>query len=170
MTSAPASLSHFHWRPKLTEDWLPRCNALDMRVRALGANSPPAEFDAIAIEARQLAGHALGPDEHLKIERLGQRMVSQHDRFSGLRPLRGGLMSNGTVSHLIPALSAAGLVRGLLVEAFEIPYQWMLRRAYGREETDQSGLSDALAPADFPARADASVVMLDENAFRGPDV
>jgi FkbH-like protein len=170
MTSAPASLSQFQWRPKLTEDWLPRCNALDMRVRALDVNSPAAEFDAIAVEARQLAGHALGPDEHLKIERLGQRMVSQHDRFSGLRHLRVGLMSNGTVAHLIPALSAAGLVRGLLVEAFEIPYQWMIRRAYDRAEPGPSAPSDALAPAGLFGRTDASVIMLDEYAFRGADV
>jgi FkbH-like protein len=169
MTPAPSSLSHFPWRPRLTEDWLPRCNALDMRIRALGANSPATEFDAIAIEARQLAGHALGANENLKMERLGQRMMSHHDRFSGLRHLRVGLVSNGTVAHLIPALSAAGLVRGLLVEAFEIPYQWMIRRAYDREEPGQSALPDAPAPADISVRADASVIMLDENAFRGPE-
>jgi hypothetical protein len=49
------SLADFPWRPRLTADWLPHSSALDMRVRALEANTPAAEFDAISIEARRLA-------------------------------------------------------------------------------------------------------------------
>jgi FkbH-like protein len=159
----------------MAEDWPQRCGALDARLRALSENSPAAEFDAISIEARRLAGHALGPHENLKIERLARRMLAQHARFAGLRHFRVGLISNCTVSHLIPPLSAAGLVRGLLVEAFEVPYEWVVRRAHERDkhgEFARAGASlrpSASLRADVPARADASVIIFDENAFRGSD-
>jgi FkbH-like protein len=157
--------AQFSWRPKLTQDWLSRWDELESRIRLLDGKSAAAEFDAISIEARQLAGHALGPHENLKMERLARRMLAQHERFAGLRHLRVGVISNRTVSHLIAPLAAAGLVRGLLVEAIEVPYESVLRRAFDRENVgeDVSRGVGNLVPAD------ASVIILDEGAFRGPD-
>lgn len=167
LTVLPEQLAaaQFSWRPKLTPDWLSRCGELEKRIRMLDEKSPAAEFDAISIEARRLAGHALGPHENLKMERLVRRMLAQHERFAGLRHFRVGVISNRTVSHLISPLAAAGLVRGLLVEAVEVPYESVLRRAFDRENVgeDASSASGNLVPAD------ASVIMLDEGAFRGPD-
>ena len=161
--------SPFSWRPKMTEDWLQRCSVLDTRIRALDEKSPAAEFDAISIEARRLAGHALGPRENLKMERLARRMVAQHGRFAGLTPFRVGLISNRTVSHLIAPLSAAGLVRGLLVDAFEVPYAWVVRRAHDRDKSGEFARAGASPHAHIPVRAEASVIILDENAFGGSD-
>jgi FkbH-like protein len=163
------SSSYFAWRPKLTEDWLQRCGVLDTRVRALNEKSPAAEFDAILIEVRQLAGQALGPHEHLKMEQLARLMLAHHERWAGLRHFRVGLISNRTVSHLIRPLSAAGLVRGLLVEAFEIPYDWVVRQAHDRVKRGDSAPAAAFLRAGISMRADASVVILDESAFRGSD-
>lgn len=64
----------------------------DMRVRALNEKSPAAEFDAILIEVRQLAGQALGPHEHLKMEQLARLMLAHHERWAGLRHFRVGLI------------------------------------------------------------------------------
>jgi FkbH-like protein len=163
------SSSDFSWRPKLAEDWPVRCGKLDKRIRELDEKSPPAEFDAISIEARQLAGQALGPHENLKMERLVRRMLAQQQRFAGLRHLRIGLISNRTVSHLISPLSAAGLVRGLLVEAFEVPYEWVVRRTHDRDKPDELARTAASMRTNIPVRADASVVIFDESAFRGSD-
>jgi FkbH-like protein len=163
------SSSHFSWRPKLAADWLLRCGALDTRIRALNEKSPAAEFDAISIEARQLAGQALGPHEHLKMEQLAGRMLAHHERLAGLRHFRVGLIGNRTISHLIPPLSAAGLVRGLLVEAFEVPYDWVVRRAHHRDKPGEPARADAFLRGGVPVRADASVIIFDENAFRGSD-
>ena len=157
--------AQFSWRPKLTQDWLSRWDELDRRIRLLDGTSAASEFAASSIEARQLAGHELGPRENLKMERLARRMLAQHERFAGLRHFRLAVISNRTVSHLIAPLAAAGLVRGLLVEAVEVPYESVLRLAFDREkggENESRGVGN-LVPAD------AAVIILDEGAFRGPD-
>ncbi len=157
--------AQFSWRPKLTQDWLSRWDELDRRIRLLDGTAAAAEFAAISIEARQLAGHQLGPHENLKMERLARRMLAQHERFAGLRHFRVGVISNRTVSHLIAPLTAAGLVRGLLVEAVEVPCESVLRLAFDREKVGEDvsgGVGNLVA-------ADASVIILDEGAFRGPD-
>jgi FkbH-like protein len=158
--------AQFSWRPKLTPDWLFRCGELERRIRMLDGTSPAAEFDAISIEARQLAGHALGPHENLKMERLARRMLAQHERFAGLQHFRIAVISNRTVSHLISPLAAAGLVRGLLVQAVEVPYESVVRRAFDRENVGK----DVSGEVGNPVPADASVIILDEGAFRGPGV
>ena len=158
--------AQFSWRPKLTLDWLSRCGELERRIRMLDGKSPAAEFDAISIEARQLAGYALGPHENLKMERLARRMLAQPEKFPGLQHFRIGVISHRTVSHLISPLAAAGLVRGLLVEAVEVPYESVVRRAFDRENVGE-GVSGEVVGNLVPA--DASVIILDEGAFRGPD-
>jgi FkbH-like protein len=166
----PVSPTHFSWRTKMAEDWLPRCSKLDARIRALDEKSAAAEFDAISIEARRLAGHALGPHENLKMERVARRMLAQHERFAGLRHLRVALISNRTVAHLIAPLSAEGLVRGLLVEAFEVPHEWVVQRALDRDKPGEFSRAGAPVRPDILVRAaDASVIIFDENAFRGSD-
>jgi len=159
--------AQFSWRPKLTPDWLSRWGELEKRIRTLDGKSPAATFDAISIEVRQLACHALGPHENLKMERLARRMLAQHERFAGLRHFRLGVISNRTVSHLISPLAAAGLARGLLVEAVEVPYESVLRRAFDGENV---GEDEDVSHGDGNVEpADASVIILDEGAFRGPD-
>ena len=69
--------AQFPWRPKLTQDWLSRWDELERRIRLLDGTAAAAEFAAISVEARQLAGHELGPRENLKMERLARRMLAQ---------------------------------------------------------------------------------------------
>ena len=127
--------------------------ALDGRVRALDEHTGPPEYAAIAIEARRLANQELGPRENLKLEHLARRMLPAAERFQDLHHFRLGLIANRTLSYLVAPLRAAGLARGLLVEAFEVPYDQAIALAVDPATT-------------FDGRPfDATVIMLDEAAF-----
>jgi FkbH-like protein len=122
-------------------------------VRALDEHTKPAEYAAIAIEARRLANQVLAPRENLKLEHLARRMLPRAERFKDLRHFRLGLIGNRTLSYLVAPLRAAGLARGLLVEAFEVPYDLAIALAVDPATT-------------FDGRPfDATVIMLDEAAF-----
>jgi FkbH-like protein len=152
------SASRFPWRSPLSADWSGRWAALDRRVRALDEHSEPAEYGAIAIEARRLANQALGPHENLKLEHLARRMLPGAERFKDLRHFRLGLIGNRTLSYLVAPLRAAGLSRGLLIEAVEVPYDLAIAMAVGPTTT-------------FDGRPfDTSVIVLDEAAFPGSRV
>jgi FkbH-like protein len=148
----------FPWRAPLAADWSTQWAALDERVRALRESTPREECDAIVLAARRLAGQALGSSEHLKLESLARRMLRQAEQFPRLRHFRIGVTGNRTLSYLAAPLQAAGLVRGMLVEAFEIPYDLALAAALGARSTLQR------------RKLDAAVIVLDACAFTGSDV
>jgi len=147
----------FPWRAPLAADWLERWTALDRRVRTVDSATEATELDAVTIEARRLAGQALGPREHLKLEQLAKRLLSHAERFPLLRHFRIGLIGNRTLSYLIGPLRAAGLARGLLVEAIEAPYDSAARMAFGADDVFAG------------TKLDATVIALDAAAFPGAD-
>jgi FkbH-like protein len=148
----------FPWRAPLAADWTEQWAALDARTRALPEAGSANECDAICLAARRLAGQALGSSEHLKLENLGRRMLRQPGRFTGLRHFRIGLIGNRTLSYLVAPLRAAGLARGMLVDAVEIPYDLAAAAARGARD----GLRREIL--------DAAVIVLDVDAFIDSDV
>jgi FkbH-like protein len=155
------SPSFFPWRAPLRSDWSERWTTLDERIRALGEHSVAEDYDAIALEARFLANQALGSREQLKLGNLAQRMMTHVRHFSSLRHFRIGLIGNRTLSYLVAPLRAAGLARGLLLEALEVPYDRAAVSAYAQSFASEAGQLDA------HKRLDAAVIVLDEGAFVG---
>jgi FkbH-like protein len=147
--------SFFPWRAPLRSDWSERWTTLDERIRALGEHSLADDYDAIALEARFLANQALGSREQLKLGNLAQRMMTHVRHFSSLRHFRIGLIGNRTLSYLVAPLRAAGLARGLLLEALEVPYDRAAELAYAQSFASEAG------------QLDAAVIVLDEGAFVG---
>jgi len=147
----------FPWRPAMTADWPQRMAMLDGLVRTLSENSAASEYDAVALEARRLASHALGAQQALKLQNLARRMLVHSKSFTTLRYLRIGLTGNRTLSYLMAPLRAAGLVRGLLIDAFEVPYDVVRAMAFGQPNIWERKPIDAMA------------IILDEGAFREAD-
>ena len=147
----------FPWRAAPTAEWAQRLATLDGLVRGLSKESMAAEFDAVALEARRLANHALGAQQSLKVQNLARRMLTHAERFTTLRHMRVGLTGNRTLTYLIAPLRAAGLARGLLIDALEVPYEAIRALAFGR-------------PIDLERKPiDAMAIILDEGAFREAD-
>jgi FkbH-like protein len=121
----------FPWRAPLAADWQQQWTALDNRVRAIHASTSPAECEAISNAARRLAGQDLASIENIRLEKLAQRMLPHAARFPRLRHVRIGVIGNRTLSYLTAQLPAAGLARGMLVEAIEIPYDAAAAAALG---------------------------------------
>ncbi|HXI99952.1 MAG TPA: HAD family hydrolase [Micropepsaceae bacterium] len=116
----------------------------------------PETADEICIAARRLANERLGPSEQLKLEGLARRLMPHAAWLKPLRQFRVGLIGNRTLSFLINPLRAAGLARGLLIDAVEAPYD--------------SAASFALGGANVfgGEKIDAVAVVLDEGAFQRP--
>jgi FkbH-like protein len=146
----------FAWRAPLSPDWTERWRELDERVRVL-ASGQLANAEEICLGLRRLANQRLGLHEQLKLEGTARRLLHVGDSLALYRPVRIGLLGNRTLSFLISPLRAAGLARGLLVEAMEAPYDSAARFAFGA--------SDVFAGK----KLDAVVVVLDEHAFGHPN-
>jgi FkbH-like protein len=155
--SLETTSSLFPWRVAMSTDWPQRIATLDGLVRRLSENSTAAEYNAAALEARRLANQALGAQQNLKLQSLARRMLSHAERFTTLRCLRIGLTGNRTLSYLIAPLRAAGLARGLLIDAFDVPFDAVRALALGQSNVLQRTAIDAI------------VIILDEGAFRGTD-
>ncbi len=144
----------FPWRAPLSADWVARWEAAGALARTL---QTAAAGDAVAtdlcVATRRLANERLGIGEQLKLESLARKLLPFADRLPGLRSFRLGLIGNRTLSFLINPLRAAGLGRGLLIDAVEAPYDSAASFAFG----------DASAFAG--AGVDGVVVVLDEGAF-----
>ena len=143
----------FPWRAPLSADWADRWKAADTQVRALAVGTgDPKAVAALCDVIRRLANERLGQSEQLKLEGLARRMVPVAAKLKGFRHFRIGLLGNRTLSFLINALRAAGLGRGLLIDAVEAPYDSAASFAFG---ADVFG----------GAKLDAVAIVLDEGAF-----
>ncbi len=141
----------FDWRAPLAPDWTERWRALDALARA----RPFAEAETVRDGVRWLANQRLGTHEQLKLEALARRLTPLGDEL-GLQRFRLGLLGNRTLGLLVEPLRAAGLARGLLIEAVEAPYDSVAQFAYGA--------ADAFAGREL----DAVAVVLDAQAFAPP--
>jgi FkbH-like protein len=147
----------FPWRVSMTADWPRSITTLHERIEKLDECSGAAEYAAVALEARRLANQALGPQQGLKLQKVARQMLSHADRFTTLRHLHIAVTGNRTLSYVIAPLRAAGLARGLLIDAREISYDVVRSWAYGQPSVLQRKPTDAV------------VIVLDEGAFRGAE-
>ncbi|MGC9954214.1 MAG: HAD family hydrolase [Rhizomicrobium sp.] len=90
------------------------------------------------------------------MESTARRLLSLVEALAPLRPFRIGLIGNRTLSFLINPLRAAGLARGLLVDAVEAPYDSSASFAFGAVDVFAGENLDAVA------------IVLDEAAFGRP--
>jgi len=145
--------TQFPWRAPLSADWTSRWKAADTQIRALAAGEGDPQATAALCDAvRRLANERLGQSEQLKLEGLARRMLPIAKQLKGFRHFRIGLLGNRTLSFLINALRAAGLGRGLLIDAVEAPYDSAASFAFGAEIFGG-------------AKLDAVAIVLDEGAF-----
>lgn len=151
MSAAIAGL--FPWRAPLSADWMERWTAVDAQVRALAAGGDASEIEAICLALRRLAGEQLGPREQLKLEGTARRLLPVAGKLKPLRKFRIGLLGNRTLTYLINPLRAAGLARGLLVDAVEAPYDSAASFAWSGANVFEG------------EKLDAVVVVLDRAAF-----
>ncbi|HEX4532745.1 MAG TPA: HAD family hydrolase [Rhizomicrobium sp.] len=154
MTTHPHTL--FPWRAPLSTDWIDRWAAVDARVRALvtSETDQPSEVEDVCLGLRRLANEQLGVREQLKLEGTARRLLPIADRLKPLRKFRIGLLGNRTLSYLINPLRAAGLARGLLMDAVEAPYDSVASFAYSGMNVFEG------------EKLDAVVMVLDLGAFR----
>ncbi len=141
----------FAWRAPLAPDWTERWQALDTLVR----RRPFTEAETVRDGMRWLANQQLGAHEQLKLEALARRLAPLGGEL-GLPRFRLGLIGNRTMGLLAEPLRAAGLARGLLVEAVEAPYDSVAQFAFGA--------ADIFAGH----RLDAVAILLDAQAFPPP--
>ena len=145
----------FPWRAPLSADWTERWSAADARVRELAPGQvTPEAASEICTAVRRLASERLGPREQLKLEGLARRLMPHAACLKPLRHFRVGLIGNRTLTFLINPLRAAGLARGLLIDAREAPYDSAASFAFGDANVFGAEKLDAVA------------VVLDEGAFR----
>ncbi|MBX7535962.1 HAD family hydrolase [Qipengyuania sp. GH1] len=139
----------FLWRPPLAENWADRLAAVEALL------SSGQEPDYIALKT--LANQRLGMREHLRMERLAQKVKKQALMPQGFAPITLGLLGSRTLSFLRGPLAAAGLARGLDISALEAPYDSVASYAY--------------SPVDcFGQPLDALLVIIDETAISGQRV
>ena len=143
---------HFPWRAPLSADWDARWTALDASVRGLEHASAEAIMDVCA-GLRRLTSQQLGPREQFKLEATARHLLRSGATLAPLRKFRIGLIGNRTLSFLVNPLRAAGLSRGLLLDAVEAPYDSVAAFALGG--------CDAFADE----KLDGAVLVLDENGF-----
>ena len=108
---ADAASALFPWRPAASEDWLERIAALDAKVSALTEDSAASTYDAVAVEARKLANHALDARQNLKLQNLARRMLDHSHRLTGLRYLRG-LRAGSYFPRFLPATADLSALPG----------------------------------------------------------
>ncbi|HEX3406088.1 MAG TPA: HAD-IIIC family phosphatase [Caulobacteraceae bacterium] len=94
----------------------------------------------------------LGAGERLQLRRLARKLLARADPPEGFRTFRLLLVSNRTLSFLASDLQAAGLARGLLIDAVETDYDAVRALALGAAEP----------PA---GRFEAVLLMLDADFF-----
>jgi FkbH-like protein len=144
------------WRRPLSADWAEQWQVADGEVRRLGSGATTAAVNGLPAILSGLAGQQLGVGEQLKLEGTARRLVRFAGDVAPLRKFRVGLIGNRTLSYLINPLRAAGLARGLLVDAVEAPYDAVANFAYTR------------APLFSGTEVDAAVVVLDHATFVRP--
>ena len=148
MDAGSFSAKHFPWRAPRAADWVAQWRAADAAVRAFG---PQTDAAALCAKLRSLAGQQLDAGEQLKLEGTARRLLPHADKLP-LRRFRLGLIGNRTLTYLINPLRAAGLARGLLLDAVEAPFDSASSFAFGNAEI-------------FDGAPDAVLAVLDDAAF-----
>ena len=133
----------FQWRKPLDENWATQVAGIEAAIN----NGETPDYAL----TKAVANQQLGAREQLKIERLAERIgkleAKEFTRFEI------GLLGSRTLSYISAPLRAAGLARGLLVSAYDAPYDWIASFAFSQNNC-------------FKQPLDAVLVILDESAFQ----
>jgi FkbH-like protein len=133
----------FPWRKPLDGDWHARAAEIEDTLRKGGIPD--------YARTKTLANQQLGMREHLKIERVAER-ISKADHH-GFTHFEVGLLGSRTLTYLLAPLQAAGLARGLALRPHEAPYDQVASFAFSAYDC-------------FKRSLDALLVVLDESAFQ----
>jgi FkbH-like protein len=129
-----AFLSELGWLPRAPADFKGRCEAL-------------ARSSAPGNELRALATHAL---DGLQLERLARAIKGLRVNGTDLRPLanvRLGLLGNGTLDFIAPAVVASGARHGLGLECIRSGYDQIVQEALDPGSALHSAAPDAVLVA-----------------------
>lgn len=121
--------------------WLPRAEGFNADCKALAAGTGPA-----GAALRRLATQALSEPQMRRLAGLARDLRAQGRPLEPLVPLKLGIIGNGTLDLLAPALEAGALRHGLLLECVTSDYG----------QTAQ----DALSPDSAINRAGCDVVLI----------
>ena len=128
--------------------WLPRPSA-DFKERVKGLSN----HEAPGKEARRLATHALDINQLSRLTKALKALTAQGKSLSPLTPFKLGLIGNGTLDFIEPALIASAARHGIALQC--------VRTAYGQVMQDVFDPSSALNQA----RPNAVLVALDHRAL-----
>ena len=140
------------WREPMPADWRGEISRLAERLSAGAA------LDAEqAGRLRRLASMRTGAGERLQLRRLARKLLALPEPPQGFRTFRLLLVSNRMLSFLAGDVEAAGLARGLMIEAVETDYDAVRALALGAAERPAGRFDGVLLMLDagfVPAGAD----------------
>jgi FkbH-like protein len=131
-----------------TLGWLPRpAQDFKERLKGLASHTAPGR------EARALAMHGLNGNQLHRLASVLKRLRTEGKDLSPLTPFKLGLIGNGTLDFIEPALIASAARHGIALEC--------VRAAYGQV------MQEALDPTSIlnAARPDAVLIALDHRAL-----
>jgi len=140
------------WREPMPADWRGEISRLAERLSA-----------GVALDAdqagrlRRLASMRTGAGERLQLRRLARKLLALPEPPQGFRTFRLLLVSNRMLSFLAGDVEAAGLARGLMIEAVETDYDAVRALALGAAERPAGRFDGVLLMLDagfVPAGAD----------------
>jgi FkbH-like protein len=162
-----ALVTDLAWLPRPPEDFAAKCKSL------ASDSAPGSTF-------RALANHALNENQLSRLGRTITKAVAEGRTLAPLQPFRLGLIGNGTLDLLVPALVASGARHGLAFECIQADYGKTMQEALdpsGRINTakpeavllaiDHRGLPLHFVAGDLDAeRADIDRAMVQLHAIR----
>jgi FkbH-like protein len=128
------------WLPAAPPDFRERC-------RLVAQNDDPGR------ELRALASYALSTPQLNRLASAFERVTSPSDWLPQLAPFRLGLLGNGTLDAIAPAIVASSLRHGFAMECVTVPFGTFAQQAY-----DPASLIHR-------ARCDAVLLALDARAL-----
>ncbi len=112
-----------------TLGWLPPSPPdFKERIKALGQSESPGR------EVRFLATHALDGNQLNRLANALKQLRASHKDLSALTPFRLGLIGNGTLDFLEPALIASAARHGIALECIRAAYGKSCRRRWIRSQ------------------------------------
>ena len=115
--------------------WLTRPPA-DFAEQCRSARADPG---ALGFRVQTLASHALTSNQLLRLAKLIDEARADGHPLTPLTPFRLGLLGNGTLDLIVPALTASAARHGIALECVPGSYDQVLQEALSPELGDQSG-------------------------------
>src|ERR1700753_2963115 len=120
-------------------EWLPRPPGdFSQQCRELSDSELPGEG------ARLLASAGLNVNQLTRLGRAITKLQAQERDLSPLRPFKLGLLGNGTLDFLLPALTASAARQGILLSVIKADYDQVLRGAMSPDSEINRARNDAV--------------------------